>query len=60
MGLRSILSAKLILLLASGASKAAAIAKMVKGPVDPQLPASILQLHPNVMVFADQEALALA
>lgn len=60
MGMRSILSAKLILLLASGPKKAEAIARMIKGPVDPQLPASILQLHPNVAVFADKEALALA
>ena len=59
MGMRSILSAKRILLLASGSKKAEAIAQMIKGPVDPQLPASILQLHPNVMVIADKEALAL-
>ncbi len=59
MGMRSIFSAKLILLLASGANKASAIARMINGPIDPQLPASILQLHPNVMVIADKEALAL-
>ncbi len=33
---------------------------MINGPIDPQLPASILQVHPNVMVIADEEALALA
>lgn len=59
MGMRSILSAKLILLLASGPKKAWAISQMIHGPVDPQLPASILQLHPNVMVIADKEALSL-
>jgi len=59
MGVRSIFSAKLILLLASGPNKASAIAQMIKGPVDPQLPASILQLHPNVKVIAVKEALAL-
>lgn len=59
MGLRSILSAKLILLLASGPNKASAISRMIQGFVDPQVPASILQLHPNVMVMADKEALAL-
>ncbi len=59
MGMRSILSAKQILLLASGSKKAEAIAQMINGPVDPQLPASILQLHQNVMVIADEEALAL-
>ena len=60
MGMRSILSAKLILLLASGPKKAEATARMINGPVDPQLPASILQLHPKVIVIADKEALALA
>jgi len=59
MGMRSIFSAKLILLLASGPNKASAIARMIKGPIDPQLPASILQLHPNVVVIAGKEALAL-
>ncbi len=59
MGMRSIFSAKLILLLASGANKAYAIARMINGPIDPQLPASILQLHPNVKVIAVKEALAL-
>ena len=59
MGVRSIFSAKLILLLASGPNKASAIARMIKGPVDPQLPASILQLHPNVKVIGVKEALAL-
>lgn len=59
MGMLSIFSAKLILLLASGPNKASAIAKMIKGPIDPQLPASILQLHPNVVVIAEKEALAL-
>lgn len=59
MGMRSILSAKLILLLASGPKKAEAIARMINGPVDPQLPGSILQLHPNVAVLADKDALAL-
>lgn len=58
MGMRSILNSRLILLLASGANKANAIAQMLQGPVDPQLPASILQLHQNVMLIADQAALS--
>jgi glucosamine-6-phosphate deaminase len=60
MGMRSILSAKRILILASGSKKAEAIAQMINGPIDPQLPASILQVHSNVMVIADEESLALA
>lgn len=46
-------------MLASGAGKAHAIERMLQGPVDPQLPASILQLHQNVMLIADQVALSL-
>ena len=59
MGMRSILNSRLILMLASGAGKAHAIERMLQGPVDPQLPASILQLHQNVMLIADQVALSL-
>jgi glucosamine-6-phosphate deaminase len=46
-------------MLASGAGKAYAIERMLQGPVDPHLPASILQLHQNVMLIADQAALSL-
>jgi glucosamine-6-phosphate deaminase len=57
MGLKSILSAKRILILASGKNKADAVKGMLEGPIDPNLPASILQLHPNVVLIADEKAL---
>ena len=59
MGIGSILSAKKILLLASGSAKAQAVHDRLYGPITPQVPASILQLHPDVIVVADEDALAL-
>ncbi|MBS4174437.1 glucosamine-6-phosphate deaminase [Bacillus sp. FJAT-49736] len=59
MGIKSILAAKTIILLAFGRSKAEAIREMVEGSVDPVCPASALQTHPNVIVLADEEAAAL-
>ena len=58
MGIQSIMKAKQIILLASGKSKAAAVAQMIKGDVTPDCPATVLQLHPNVIVIADEEALS--
>jgi len=60
MGLKSILGAKRILILASGENKADAVKAMLEGPIDPNLPASILQLHPNVTLIADEAALSKA
>ena len=57
MGIASILSAKKILLLVSGEDKAAILAKAIKGKVTPEVPASILQLHQDVVVVADEKAL---
>lgn len=56
MGIGTIMQADQILLEAYGANKAAAIAGMVNGPVTPDLPASVLQKHPNVVVIVDQTA----
>lgn len=56
MGIGSILRAKKIVLLASGGEKADAIYDTVKGPITPKVPASILQLHPDVVIIADKEA----
>ena len=58
MGIQSIMKAKQIVLLASGKSKAAAVAQMIKGDVSPNCPATVLQLHPNVVIIADEEALS--
>ncbi|HBO34665.1 MAG TPA: hypothetical protein DD636_08040 [Anaerolineaceae bacterium] len=59
MGMKSILGAKRILILASGANKAEAVRDMLDGPVDPMVPASILQLHPSVTLIADDTAMTL-
>jgi glucosamine-6-phosphate deaminase len=56
MGIATILAARRCLLLASGARKAAAVAKMVEGPVTALVPASALQLHPRTTVLLDEEA----
>lgn len=58
MGVGSIMRAKKVLLLASGAGKADAIYDTVKGPITPKVPASILQLHPDVVIIVDKEAAA--
>ena len=57
MGMAAILRAKRILLLVSGEQKAEALYETLNGPITPQMPASILQLHDNVTVIADKEAL---
>ena len=59
MGIRSIMLAKHILLVANGNAKAAILRDSLKGPITPLVPASILQLHPSVTVVADKEAAAL-
>ena len=58
MGIGSILEARKILLLATGASKAAAVAKSIEGPVTSAVPASALQLHPEVTFVIDDPAAA--
>lgn len=58
MGIKAIMQAKGILLIASGEEKAEIMARALLGPVTPAVPASILQLHPNVTVVADGPALA--
>lgn len=57
MGIRNILQAKKILLIASGKAKADALHAALYGPVTPRIPASILQLHADVTIVADEEAL---
>ncbi len=56
MGVGSILDARQILLLATGGSKADVIKALVEGPVTANLPASALQLHPQVTVLLDRDA----
>jgi glucosamine-6-phosphate deaminase len=56
MGMATILRARAIVLMATGAGKAAAVERMVHGPITTTLPASFLQLHPDVTVFVDRLA----
>ncbi|HJD27998.1 MAG TPA: glucosamine-6-phosphate deaminase [Candidatus Blautia avicola] len=58
MGIQSIMSAKRILMVANGKEKARILKQAFQGPVTPQVPASILQLHPQVILVADEEALS--
>ncbi len=51
MGMMSIMQAKKVLLIANGAKKKAIIDKAFFGPVDPKVPASILQLHSDLTVI---------
>jgi len=56
MGIKTIMQAKEIILMASGGSKADAVYAAVHGPVTPDVPASVLQLHPSVTLVVDQAA----
>src|SRR2546421_268580 len=56
MGIGTILEAKRILLLATGSSKASAIAAAIEGPLTASVTASALQLHPDVTFIVDQQA----
>lgn len=56
MGIGTIMKARAILVVASGVDKAQIVRDAFFGPVTPQVPASVLQLHPNVTVVVDAEA----
>lgn len=56
MGIGTIMRARKIILIASGSSKTDAIYKTVYGEITPQVPASMLRLHPDVTIFVDEEA----
>lgn len=60
MGIKTIMQAKKILFVVNGIGKADIVAKAFWGPVTPQVPASILQMHPDVTLVADEEALSAA
>ena len=59
MGIGTIMQAKKILLIAGGKEKAEALKNSLYGPITPSVPASILQLHNDVTVIADEAALSL-
>lgn len=59
MGIKNIMQAKSILLIASGKGKAECIRQMINGPVTEAVPASVLQQHPNATIILDEEAASL-
>lgn len=56
MGVGTILKAKTILLVVRGAEKAEMVHRALTGPIQTEVPASLLQTHPNVVVLMDQDA----
>ena len=58
MGIKNIMNARRILMVVSGEDKAEAVLKAFAGPVTKEVPASVLQLHPDVTLVADKAALS--
>ena len=59
MGLKSIMNARKIVLIATGKNKAKAVYGLIKGPMTEDMPCSILQKHPDVTVYVDEDAYSL-
>lgn len=57
-GIRTILQARRVLVIVSGAGKADILQKVVEGPITPLVPASVLQFHEGVTIIADEAALS--
>jgi glucosamine-6-phosphate deaminase len=58
MGICSIMHSRSILLIASGKDKADIMKAAFRGPITPQVPASILQLHNNIVIVGDEDAMS--
>lgn len=58
MGIKSIMQAKKIVVIVSGESKNEIVKKAFQGPITPEVPASVLQLHNDVTLVGDEAALA--
>jgi len=56
MGMGTIMKARAIVMIATGEAKANPVERMIRGPVTTRLPASFLQLHPNVSLYLDRAA----
>ncbi len=59
MGIRTIMQANKILMVASGEDKAEIVKRAFFGPITPEVPASVLQLHNDVTLVGDEAALSL-
>ena len=58
LGLGTLLDSRTLILMASGSHKAGILSRMIKGPVTPAVPATVLRLHPEGIVIADREAMS--
>jgi len=58
MGIQNIMHAQKIVLCVSGKAKASILKDVLFGEITPKVPGSILQLHPNLIVVADEDALS--
>ena len=58
MGIGQIMQAQRVIVIASGSVKAEIVRKAFWGPVTPEVPASILQMHPDFTLIIDREATA--
>lgn len=58
MGIKTIMQAKKIVVVVSGLQKASIVKKAFFGPITPEVPASVLQLHNDVTLVGDEEALS--
>ena len=59
MGIRTVMNAKSVILMAIGKAKAPIMKETLQGPVTENVPASVLQLHPDVEFYMDYEAASL-
>lgn len=59
LGIKNMMQARRIVLVAKGKNKAAIVKQMLQGPVTTEVPASILQLHPDVTIVLDEDAASL-
>lgn len=60
MGLKSIMNARKIVLIATGKNKAEAVRNLIRGTICKKVPCSILQNHPDVTIYVDEDAYSLA
>jgi len=58
MGIKNIMQARKVLIAVSGKNKAKILHDVINGPITPRVPASVLQLHNDVTIVADEEALS--
>lgn len=59
MGIKTVMNARSIILIALGKAKAPIMRETIMGEVTPKVPASVLQLHPNVEIYMDEDAASL-